>query len=304
VLRPLLLRLSTSQTLKRQAARNPLARRMARRFTAGETLEDAVDAVRALNAQGISATVSYLGEHVGRAAEAEMAACHYLESVQAFSKAGVEANISIKLSQLGLDFDEPDTLSRARDILRAAKDAGDLVWVDMESSAYTARTLEMVEALQADGLPAGAVLQAYLMRTPADLERMATRSIPVRLCKGAYAEGPDVALQEGRAVSKRYRDLLRANLEQGAFTGIATHNTSLVLEARRLVQELRLAPDRYEFQMLYGVRRDLQRRLVRLGYPLRVYVPYGEQWYPYLMRRLAERPANALFVLKSLLPGR
>jgi proline dehydrogenase len=277
---------------------------MARRFTAGETLEDAVAAVRALNAQGVAATVSYLGEHVTTGAEAEAAAAHYLESIEAFAKAGVNANISIKLSQLGLDFDEKTALQHGRTIAAAAKQAGDLVWVDMESSAYTARTLEAVETLHGEALPAAAVLQSYLLRTPADLERMTAQAIPVRLCKGAYAEGPDVALQEGRAVSGRYRELLRVTLEQGSFTGIATHNSALLLEARRLVQELRIGPDRYEFQMLYGVRRDLQRRLVGLGYPLRVYVPYGEQWYPYLMRRLAERPSNILFVLKSLLPGR
>jgi len=265
-----------------------LARRLASRFVAGETVEAAVAAVTQLNAAGIRASLDLLGESVASAAEARGARDTYLETLHRIRRAGADANVSVKLTQMGLAIDERLCVENLRAIIAEARDHGSFVRIDMEQSEYTERTLQLFRGTfhPEFGNAVGVVLQSYLRRTERDVEDMIALGARVRLCK--------------RDVDANYVRCMERLLERGTYPGIATHDTAIIAHAKEFARRSGLAPQRFEFQMLYGVRRDLQRRLRREGYNVRVYVPFGSHWYPYLMRRLAERPANVVFLLGNI----
>lgn len=299
-LRAFFLWLSNRSWVARVALATPFLRRMPLRFVAGTTLDQAVAAVRALNAHGRSATLDILGESVADRAAADRAASAYADAIERIAGDGLDANVSIKLSQMGLDLGVDECLAAMAPIVEAGTRLGIFVRIDMESSEYTDRTLEVVSRLRADGHDVGPVIQSYLHRSPADVERLAAGRVRTRICKGAYAEPPDVAHQEREQVDDAFVALSERLLEADAYPGIATHDPEMILRVGRFARANGIGTERFEFQMLYGIRRDLQRRLVAKGFRVRVYVPFGTEWYPYFMRRLAERPANALFVLRSL----
>jgi proline dehydrogenase len=276
----------------------------ARRFVAGERLEEAISASAVLYRKGRRVSLNQLGENVSSAQGARHSRDVYIETVRALDAAGIDGNISIKPTQLGLDFDTPLCLSLVQEIAYAAKSLQRTIEIDMESSAYTERTIQIAEAVQAAHGNLGLALQAYLRRTLDDLDRLAPLRIKIRLVKGAYQEPIGVAFQKKSEVHTSYRRLLDRLFQPGPANGftaaIATHDPDLVTYASQKITELRVPPDRYEFQMLLGIRRDLQERVFSQGHPLRVYVPWGTAWCPYFMRRLAERPANLWFVLRSL----
>ncbi len=299
-LRALFLWLSNRRWLGRLAMAMPLVRRMPYRFVAGTKLDQAMRAVRALNAEGMGATLDVLGESVTDRASADRAAAAYVETLDRIAAEGLDANVSIKLTQMGLDLGVDVCLAVLQPVVDAGRRHGIFIRIDMEGSAYVDRTLEVVWRLRAAGADAGPVIQSYLHRAPGDVERLAAERVRTRVCKGAYSEPPEVALQERAAISDAMVALCERLLEADAYPGVATHDAEVIDRVAAAARERGIAPDRYEFQMLYGIRRDLQRRLVADGHRLRVYVPYGTEWYPYFMRRLAERPANVLFVLRGL----
>lgn len=280
---------------------SPSAERLTSRFIAGSTLEHEVAVCQKLNAGGYLATLDHLGESVTSLQEAEQSRDAYLAALDQISKLELQATVSVKLTQLGLDFSEAECRSNIECLVARARAMGGRVEVDMESSGYVDRTLALVKDLHARYTSVRAVMQAYLYRTENDVEELCRESIPIRLCKGAYGEGPDVAFPRKKDVDANYVRLMLELLERGKNPAIATHDEKILDRAIAYIQERKIHPDRFEFQMLYGVRRDLQRRLVAAGYRLRLYVPYGNAWYPYFMRRLAERPANLLFLVRNLL---
>ncbi|HET8649606.1 MAG TPA: proline dehydrogenase family protein [Gemmatimonadales bacterium] len=289
---------------------NPLARRFASRFVAGESIADGVGAAQAMSQKGIRASLDLLGESVHAAPEAEAAAAQYVTMLDAMAQAGIEVNVSVKLTQMGLDI-SPDLCERnMRLILGRASELNGFVRLDMEGSAYTQRTLDFfTERLFPDyGSHCGVVIQAMLRRSERDIDDMIGLGARVRLCKGAYLEPPSVAFPDKADVDRNYIRLLERLLLKGNYPGIATHDEAIIAHARRFAKMEDISTDRFEFQMLYGVRRDLQLKLREAGYNMRVYIPFGNQWYPYLMRRLAERPANIAFMLGNLVkesvPGR
>jgi proline dehydrogenase len=275
-----------------------MAKSFANRFVAGETLDTALAAVARLNARGITASLDLLGESVHNEAEARAAGDSYVKMLDRIHQQKADANVSVKLTAMGLDISEDLCVSIMHRILQRARDYNSFVRIDMESSEYTQRTLDLFEQrlYPAYRDHVGIVLQSYLYRTFADVERAIQMKARVRLCKGAYKEPETVAYPAKKDVDATYVRCLHELMLKGNYPGIATHDETIIREAKRFAREKKLAPDRYEFQMLYGVRRDLQDRLVREGYRMRVYVPFGTQWYPYLMRRLAERPANVAFI--------
>jgi proline dehydrogenase len=281
-----------------------VGRPVALRFVAGEELEDALAVVKALNARGAGASLDYLGENVRDAAAAHAAAEVYRTAIERVEAAGLRATLSVKLTQLGLDIDPEVALGNAALVVARAAEGDSSVTFDMEDHRYTDRTIDACLRL-AHRHPGrvGVALQAYLYRTPADLERLIAARVPVRLCKGAYREPRRLAYPRRRDVDAAFARLARRLLEAGAYPMIATHDPRLVAFARREAARLGRARDTFEFQMLYGVRRDLQERLVADGYRLSVYVPFGTEWYPYLVRRIAERPANLRFFVSQLLRG-
>ncbi|MGN6391290.1 MAG: proline dehydrogenase family protein [Gemmatimonadales bacterium] len=289
---------------------NGLARRFASRFVAGEKIEDAVTAARELSRRGITASLDLLGESVTAAAEATAARDQYLCMLDRMAASGTEVNVSVKLTQMGLDISEALCVANMTAILEKAAALRGFVRLDMEGSDYTQRTLEFFERRLFDrfGEHCGVVIQSMLRRSEQDIERLIGLKARVRLCKGAYLEPPSVAFPEKAEVDRNYVRLMERLLLAGNYPGLATHDEAIIAHARDFVRRHGLANDRFEFQMLYGVRRDLQERLRREGHRLRVYIPFGTQWYPYLMRRLAERPANIAFLLGNLvresLPGR
>ena len=299
-LRAFFLWLAERRWLGRMAMATPLIRRMPFRFVAGTTLDQAVNAVRALNASGAMATLDVLGESVEDRAAADRAAAAYVEAIERIAAERLDANVSIKLTQMGLDLGVEECLSVLAPVAAAGATRGIFIRIDMESSDYTDRTLEVVDRLRADGFDVGPVIQAYLHRSPADVERLAAERVRARICKGAYAEPPEVAHQDRQAIGDAFVSLSERLLEADAYPGIATHDPDMIGRVSASARERGIGPERFEFQLLYGVRRDLQRRLLADGYRMRVYVPYGTEWYPYFMRRLAERPANVLFVVRSL----
>lgn len=295
--------LSERQGLFRLIRRNGLARRAASRFVAGETLEDGVRAVRELNAAGVSASLDLLGESVRDPVEAARARDVYLRLLDRLREAGLDANVSVKLTQMGLDVDERACVANMRAIVGRARAHDSFVRIDMEQSAYTERTLRIFhDTLHPEfGNAVGVVLQSALRRTPRDVDDMIALGARVRLCKGAYREAPDVAFPGKREVDATYVACMERLLEHGTYPGIATHDERIIAHARAFARRHNIPPVRFEFQLLHGVRRDLQRSLEREGYRVRVYVPFGEHWYPYLLRRLAERPANVAFVVANVL---
>jgi len=302
LLRETFLFLSESRLARRIARDAPFARGAARRFVAGETVDDAVRAVRALNDAGMLATVDYLGEAVTNREEATAAANMYLKILDRIAGDGLRANVSLKLTQMGQDIDEAFLRDNVGRILERARELDIFVRFDMESSAYTQRTLDFFRRLWDEGFHnIGVVIQAYLHRSEKDIQEMNALGARVRLCKGAYKEPPSVAFQEKSEVDGNFVRLMRLLVTEGNYPGIATHDERMIEATRDFVRENNISTDAFEFQMLYGVRRDLQLRLVKEGYNLRVYVPFGEAWYPYLMRRLAERPANFFFIVNAVI---
>jgi proline dehydrogenase len=298
-----LLYLARQESVRQFVVSNAATRRVARRFVAGETLDDAIGVTRRLNARHISVSLDHLGENVADAREAEAAATDYIQILERIEAEGLEANISVKLTALGLDIGlELARANLARVLCRAAE-LGIFVRVDMEGSAYTQRTLDLVTELRREYPNVGTVLQAMLYRTPRDLDHLNERHIRVRLVKGAYLEPPSLAYPKKADVDEAYRHLMPRLLEFGAYPAIATHDEEMIDEAVRFADEKGIARARFEFQMLYGIRRDLQDQLAQEQYNVRVYVPYGTQWYPYLTRRMAERPANLVFVASNMLRG-
>lgn len=301
VTRSALLFLSRQQWLRRWAERSPAAAQAVRRFVAGSTLDDAISVCRRLAAEGTLATLDRLGENVTTIAQAEESLAKSLQALDRLEAEGLhQATISIKLTQFGLDLSESDCHRLVSTLVSAARRTDRRVEIDMESTAYTDRTLRLVRDLNAEFGNVRAVIQAYLFRSEADIDELSQKRISVRLCKGAYLEPSEVAFRDKADVDANYRRLMKRLFECGVQPAIASHDESILRDAMKLVEEQGIEAKDFEFQMLYGIRRDLQSELVRRGFRLRLYVPYGEAWYPYFMRRLAERPANVWFVLKNL----
>jgi proline dehydrogenase len=273
----------------------------ARRFIAGETVEEAVAEVRGLEARGLLLTLDYLGESVKTTAEADAATADYRHIIQSIVASGIERNVSLKLTQLGLDVDRATCVDNLRRILDPATEHGFFVRIDMENSPYTDVTLQVFETLWQQGYRnIGVVFQSYLTRTATDVARINALGARIRLVKGAYKEPKAVAFQKKEDVDAAFVELMQVLLDAGTYPAIATHDPAMLDATKAYVKAKGYAADRFEFQMLYGIRRDLQTSLVGEGYRMRVYVPFGQQWFPYFMRRLGERPANIGFVLKSL----
>jgi proline dehydrogenase len=302
MLRSALLYLSDQQQIFRFVRNNRLAKSLANRFVAGETIDTALAAVVPLNARGITASLDLLGESVHNEAEARAAGKAYVTMLDRIHKQKAQANVSVKLTAMGLDVSEDLCVTIMHDILQRAREYQTFVRIDMESSEYTQRTLDLFEQrlYPAYRENVGIVLQSYLYRTFADVQRANLIKARVRICKGAYKEPETVAYPEKKDVDSTYVRCMHELMLKGNYPGIATHDEAIIKEAKRFAKENDIAPNRFEFQMLYGVRRDLQDKLVRAGYRMRVYVPFGTQWYPYLMRRLAERPANVAFLTGSV----
>lgn len=304
-LRTVLLALSTRPGIGRWMDRWPATRRLVRRFVAGPTAEEALAVIERLNAGGVMGAVTYLGENVLTAAEAGHAAQVYVELLDEIKRRNLAALPSLKLTHLGLDLGEAVCLPNLGRVLERGRATGTRVWIDMESSAYTDRTLDLYARLRPEHPQLACVVQAYLRRTPADVERLIDLGATVRLCKGAYREPPAIAYPDKRDVDAAYarladRLLAPDALARGVYTGFATHDERLIAHVRARAAERRLAAGRFEIQMLYGIRADLHAPLLAERVPLRVLVPFGEDWYGYFMRRLAERPANLAFLLKNL----
>ena len=301
LLKGTLLYLATRRPVHRLVMQHDLLRGLTQRYVAGEELADGIVVAETLNTQGLLVSLDHLGESVTNPAEARRAVRAYLEALEAIAAEQVEGNISLKLTQLGLDLSREMCIAHLRKILERASKLNCFVRIDMESSAYTQRTLDVQQELWKDGFrDVGIVLQAYLYRTAADVERAIEQGVQVRLCKGAYLEPPRVAFPDKVDVDANYARLMERLLIVGNHPAIATHDEHLLNQALEIARREKIAPERFDFEMLFGVRRDLQLRLVNAGYRVRVYLPYGREWYPYLVRRLAERPANIGFFLRSL----
>jgi proline dehydrogenase len=299
--------LSRSAALKRLASKYGMATKgsFARRFIAGETIQEAIVCARELQSEGLLLTLDYLGESVRTLEEANAATREYVRLMEVIVAAGIERNISLKLTQLGVDVDRATCIDNLRRILDPGTRHGFFVRIDMENSPYTAVTLEIFETLwQQEYRNVGVALQAYLRRTEADVRRMNELGARVRLVKGAYKEPASAAYQDTAEVAASFARLAELLLEDGTYPAFGTHDPALLAHLRSHALARNISTDRFEFQMLYGIRRDLQRSLVADGYRMRVYVPFGRQWFPYFMRRLGERPENVTFVLKALLHER
>ncbi|MFZ5624191.1 MAG: proline dehydrogenase family protein [Gemmatimonadota bacterium] len=302
VMRSSLLWLSNQQGIFDFVRRNGLARKFASRFVAGETIETAAAAALALKSRGINVTLDLLGESVTNPAEARAARDQYLAILGVMADRGLQVNASVKLTQMGLDIGEDLAAENMDLILGKAQALGGFVRLDMESSAYTQRTLDFFEhrLFPRFGAHTGVVIQSSLRRSGGDIARLIAMGARVRLCKGAYLEPPSVAFPDKKDVDRAYVELMEQLLERGNYPAIATHDEAIIAHAREFTRRKGIGPERFEFQMLYGVRRDLQEQLRAAGYNMRVYVPFGTQWYPYLMRRLAERPANIVFIMGNV----
>lgn len=302
MMRSVLLWLSHRQSIFNFVRRNRLARGMASRFVAGETITDAVAAATALHARGITASLDMLGESVTDFSDVVVARDTYIAILDAQHAAGIEVNASLKLTQFGFDLDEARCEAEVRQVLSRARDLNGFIRLDMEGSAYTERTLAFQRRLAGDfGAVVGVVIQSALRRSTDDIAHLTAAGTRVRLCKGAYLEPESVAFPDKKDVDAHYVRLMEQLLTSGSYHGLATHDEAIIAAAKAFVTSHGIARDSFEFQMLYGVRRDLQDALVADGWRLRVYIPFGTQWYPYLMRRLAERPANVFFIVGNLL---
>lgn len=303
VLRSILLYLAKQHRLKDVFARVAGFKQITRRFIAGENIADAIAAVQELNRLGMSASFDHLGESITSRAEAENEVTEYFYALSQIQATQTNANVSVKLTQLGLDFDEEFCLQNARRIVAEAARYNNFVRIDMEDSSKTDATLRIIKTLRHEFENVGAVIQAYLYRSEKDVADLLQIGSRIRLCKGAYDEPESVALSTKQKVDENFVKLLQQLLPSGVYHGIATHDEAMIEAAKKIAAEKNIPQDQFEFQMLYGIRRDLQIKLIQEGYRVRIYVPYGEFWYPYFMRRLAERPANVWFVLKSLFKG-
>jgi len=299
--RKLFLSLAQSTALREFMERSPLARRLNRRFIAGVTLEDELAACGELASEGIWSTMDHLGENVTSLADGIAARDAYMEALNAIADRKLPATVSLKLTALGLDLSEDAAVGHLRTLAARAKEIGSHVEVDMEDTRYTETTVRIVEMV---GLETGVIrvaIQAYLYRTPTDIERLNRAHVMVRLCKGAYIEPASVAMPKKSDVDAAYLLLAKKLLDEGTYPALGTHDERMIDALLDYIRERGTTPDKFEWEMLHGVRRDLQRDLVKRGFRVRVYVPYGAQWYRYFMRRLAERPANVWFLIKNLL---
>lgn len=304
MLRKFFLLLSGSSLARAFVMRAPLVRSAARRFVAGETIPDAMHAGHELNARGLTVTLDYLGESVSDRAEATAAADTYLEIIEAIGDHNLDGNVSLKLTQMGQDIDEDFLRSNVGRVLDRARADDMFVRFDMESSEYTQRTLDFFERVWDEGYRnCGVVLQSMLRRTEADTRWANELGARVRLCKGAYMEPPSVAFQDRAEVDGSFVRCMKLLLDHGHYPGIATHDEAMIDATIDHARTHDIPPERFEFQMLYGIRRDLQEQLVRDGWRVRTYVGFGRAWYPYFMRRLAERPANVAFIARQLFRG-
>ncbi|MGA7219229.1 MAG: proline dehydrogenase family protein [Candidatus Sulfotelmatobacter sp.] len=306
MLRTFFVRLSENPSLRNFAERSSLGRRISGRFVAGTEIADAVRATQAVNGAGMSVTIDNLGENVTNPDEAHHSAKLYHQILEAIVAHRLNANISLKLTHMGLDVDE----NLARQIVgglvakAASLEPAGFVRVDMEGSPYTQRTLDFVHELHrmpGNANSVGTVIQAYLKRSDGDVEKLLAENIRIRLCKGAYKESADIAFAAKSDVDANYVKLMKVLMKSGIYHGLATHDEKIVQQAEAFARSEKISPDAFEFQMLYGIRRDLQHRLVRQGWRVRIYIPFGTEWYPYFMRRLGERPANVLFIARNLL---
>ncbi len=285
------------------AEKTALGQRLSSRFVAGLTVDDALRAARAMNRLGLGVSVDNLGENVTSAAEARQSAQLYHQMLDQMAGQELNANVSLKLTHMGLDVDEKLAYAITSELVQHAARINNFVRVDMEGSAYTQRTLDFVRRLHREPEYAGhvgAVIQSYLHRSEADVEQLVAEHIRIRLCKGAYKEPPEIAFEKKAEVDANYVKLMKVLLKSGIYHGIATHDENMIRAAIDFARREAIPAGAFEFQMLYGVRRDLQQKLIKEGWKCRVYIPFGAEWYPYLMRRLAERPANAIFILKNL----
>ncbi|HEX7192523.1 MAG TPA: proline dehydrogenase family protein [Thermoanaerobaculia bacterium] len=301
--RTIFIALSENRMIRRMAERSAMGRKISGRFVAGMTVADALDATARTNAHGMSVSIDNLGENVTNVAEAKESAALYNELLDDITERKLDANVSLKLTHMGLDVDPALARSIASELVDHAVRANNFVRVDMEGSPYTQLTLDVVREMHAQPEHAGhvgAVIQAYLHRSEADVRDLCASGIRIRLCKGAYKEKPEIAFQEKADVDANFVSLMKILLKSGTYHGIATHDPKMIEATIAFARAENIPPAAFEFQMLYGVRRDLQEQLVRDGWRMRVYIPFGTEWYPYLMRRLAERPANLLFILKNL----
>jgi proline dehydrogenase len=301
MLRATLLKLSESPRFAKWVTTNGITRRMARRFVAGETLDEAIEAARACNNAGMMVSLDYLGENCATTADAQRARDAYLGVFERIHQENLHANVSCKLTQLGLDINSDFCQGLVVSIVELAARYDNFLRVDMEGSKYTQRTLDIVKRVRARNPAVGTVIQAYLFRSETDVQDLLSCGCRIRLCKGAYKEPPEVAYPGKRDVDFNYVRLMKILLPSGFYHGIATHDPRMIAEAIRWAAAKQISKDDFEFQMLYGIRTDLQRRLVRDGYRLRIYIPYGSDWFPYFMRRLAERPANLGFLIRNFL---
>ena len=299
MLRAALLKLSNSKGLANWVTTNPKTRRMARRFVAGEELDDAIEAARACNDAGMLVSLDYLGENVATTADAQRARDTYLHIFERIALEKLNANVSCKLTQLGLDLSVDFCEGLAMTIVESAARHDSFLRVDMEGSNYTERTVDTVKRMRIQSPAVGTVIQSYLYRSEQDVRDMLGYGCRIRLCKGAYKEPEEVAYKRKTDVDANYVRLMKVLLTSGFYHGIATHDPRMIATTIRWAAEKHISKEDFEFQMLYGVRTDLQRKLVKDGYRLRIYIPYGKDWFPYFMRRLAERPANVAFFVKN-----
>jgi proline dehydrogenase len=301
-MRSFLLHLSESKRLAPLIMHNAMSRRVARRFVAGESLDDAVEVARNVNSAMQLASLDLLGENVSDEAGARKAAENYLAIFARIEREKLDSNVSLKLTQLGIDLNENLCQELLEKIVAHATAQGNFVRIDMEGSPYTARTVEMAKRVRAKYAAVGTVMQSYLYRTEKDVLDLLAAGCRLRLCKGAYKEPPDIAFPKKSDVDANYVKLMKLLLPSGIYHGIATHDPAMIDATKDFAREKNIGRERFEFQMLYGIRTDLQKQLVRDGFRLRIYIPYGTDWFPYFMRRLAERPANLTFFLRNLLP--
>jgi len=299
MVRSTLLRLSENKSFARWVTSNQTTRKMSHRFVAGEALEEALAAARVCNDRGMMVSLDYLGENVATAADAHRARDAYLDVFDKIAAESLNANVSCKLTQLGLDISTEFCEGQLLSIVERTASYGNFLRVDMEGSLYTARTIDVVKRVRSQNAAVGTVIQAYLYRSEQDVQDLLAYGCRIRLCKGAYKEPPEVAFPKKQDVDANYVKLMQMLLPSGIYHGIATHDPRMIAATIRCAAEKKICKSDFEFQMLYGVRTDLQRQLVRDGFRLRIYIPYGQDWFPYFMRRLAERPANLAFFARN-----
>jgi len=303
LLRSAFIALSTNKPLRRFSERSSVGRKLSSRFVAGMTLDEVIAAAESLQQKGIASTLDALGENVYTPEEAQKSAGLYHQLLDAIQSRKLEdSNVSLKLTQMGMDIDPALAEGIVRDLTSHAAQVDSFVRVDMEGTPYTQATIDLVQrvhALPGNRIRVGTVIQSYLYRSEADITQLVRQGIRIRLCKGAYKEPATLAFPEKSAVDANYIKLARQLITSGVFHGLATHDEAIIRDTKKFVADHSIPRDAFEFQMLYGIRRDLQESLVKEGFRMRVYIPFGPEWYPYFMRRLAERPANAIFIAKQ-----